>query len=60
MNCKCYHVVVAMKPMVFDDAFAKKPDKNKILELVRDKFEDGELDGNFVVVVEAKNKEVEK
>ena len=54
MNCKRYHVVVAMKPLVFDDAFAKKPDKNSILELILDKLKDGELDDNFVVVVEAK------
>ena len=58
MNGKRYHVVVAMKPLVFDDAFPKKPDKNSILELVLDKLKDGELDDNFVVVVEAKNKEV--
>ena len=49
-----YHVVVAMKPLVFDDAFPKKPDKNSILELVLGKLKDGELDDNFVVVVEAK------
>ena len=54
MNCKRYHVVVAMKPLVFDDAFAKKPDKNSILELVLGKLKDGELDDHFVVVVEAK------
>ena len=54
MNCKRYHVVVAMKPLVFDDDFPRKPDKNKILELVRDKMQDGELNDNFVVVVEAK------
>ena len=58
-SLKPYHVVVAMKPLVFDDDFPRKPDKNKILELVRDKLQDGELDDNFVVVVEAK-KEVEK
>ena len=54
MNYKRYHVVVAMKPWVFDDAFPCKPDKNSILELVLDKLKDGELDENFVVVVEAK------
>jgi len=43
-----------MKPLVFDDAFAKKPDKNSILELVLGKLKDGELDDHFVVVVEAK------
>jgi len=57
MNCKRYHVVVAMKPLVFDDAFAKKPDKNSILELVLDKLKDGELDNNFVVVVVEAKKE---
>ena len=54
MKCERYHVVVAMKPLVFDDNFPRKPDKNSILELVLDKFKDGELDDNFVVVVEAK------
>ena len=49
-----YHVVVAMKPWVFDDAFSRKPDKDSILELVLGKLKDGELDDNFVVVVEAK------
>ena len=58
MNCKRYHVVVAMKPLVFDDDFSKKPDKNKILELVRGKMQDGELNDNFVVVVEAKKEVV--
>ena len=57
MNCKRYHVVVAMKPLVFDDAFAKKPDKNSILELILDKLKDGELDNNFVVVVVEAKKE---
>jgi len=47
-----------MKPLVFDDVFSRKPDKDSILELVLDKLKDGELDENFVVVVEAKNKEV--
>ena len=51
---KRYHVVVAMKPLVFDDDFPRKPDKNKILELVRDKLQHGEFNDNFVVVVEAK------
>ena len=54
MNCKRYHVVVAMKPWVFDDDFARKPDKNSILQFLLDKLKDGELDKNFVVVVEAK------
>ena len=54
MNSERYHVVVAMKPWVFDDAFAKKPDKNSILELILDKLKDGELDDKFVVVIEAK------
>ena len=54
MNYKRFHVVVAMKPLVFDDDFPRKPDKNKILELVRDKLQDGEVNDNFVVVVEAK------
>ena len=54
MNCKRYHVVVAMKPLVFDDDFARKPDKNSILQFLLDKLKDGELDKNFVVVVEAK------
>jgi len=58
MNCKRYHVVVAMKPLVFDDDFSRKPDKNSILQFLLDKLKDGELDKNFVVVVEAKNKEV--
>ena len=49
-----YHVVVAMKPLVFDDAFPKKPDKDAIIEIVLGKLKDGELDENFVVVVEAK------
>ena len=56
MNTKRYHVVVAMKPLVFDDAFPKKPDKDAIIEIVLDKLKDGKLDDNFVVVVEAKNK----
>ena len=54
MNCKRYHVVVAMKPWVFDDAFSRKPDKNSILQFLLFKLKDGELDENFVVVVEAK------
>ena len=54
MKCERYHVVVAMKPLVFDDAFARKPDKNSILEFLLEKLKDGELDENFVVVVEAK------
>ena len=54
MNCKRYRVVVAMKPLVFDDDFARKPDKNSILEIVLGKLKDGELEENFVVVVEAK------
>ena len=53
-----YHVVVAMNPWVFDDDFPKKPDKNCILEVLMDKLKDGELDSNFVVVVEAKNRKV--
>ena len=58
MNCKRYHVVVAMKPLVFDDNFARKPDKDDIIEIVLDKLKDGELDDNFVVVVEAKKEVV--
>ena len=58
MNCKSYHVVVAMKPWVFDDTFPRKPDKDSILELVLDKLKDGELDDNFVVVVMEAKKEV--
>ena len=58
MNYKRYHVVVAMKPLVFDDDFPKKPDKNCILEVLMDKLKDGELDVNFVVVVEAKKEVV--
>ena len=54
MKCERYHVVVAMKPLVFDDDFPEKPDKNSILEIVLDKLKDGELDDHFVVVVEAK------
>ena len=54
MNCKRYRVVVAMKPLVFDDNFPRKPDKNSIIEIVLDKLKDGELDDHFVVVVEAK------
>ena len=54
MNCKRYHVVVAMNPWVFDDDFPEKPDKDKILELVRHGLEHGGLHDNFVVVVEAK------
>ena len=54
MKCERYHVVVAMKPLVFDDDFPKKPDKNCILEVLLDKLKDGELDDNFVVVIEAK------
>ena len=54
MKCERYHVVVAMKPLVFDDDFSRKPDKNSILELVLGKLKDGELDDHFVVVVEAK------
>ena len=57
MNCKRYHVVVAMKPLVFDDDFPRKPDKNSILEIVLDKLKDGELDDNFVVVVMEAKKE---
>ena len=57
MKCERYHVVVAMRPLVFDDAFAKKPDKNSILELILDKLKDGELDNNFVVVVMEAKKE---
>ena len=53
-----YHVVVAMKPWVFDDDFPKKPDKNSILQFLLDKLKDGELDDNFVVVVEAKKEVV--
>ena len=53
-----YHVVVAMKPWVFDDDFARKPDKNSILQFLLDKLKDGELDDNFVVVVEAKKEVV--
>ena len=56
MKCERYHVVVAMKPLVFDNDFPRKPDKNSILEIVLDKLKDGELDSNFVVVVEVKNK----
>ena len=58
MNGKRYHVVVAMKPLVFDDIFPRKPDKNSILELVLDKLKDGELADNFVVVVMEAKKEV--
>ena len=54
MKCERYHVVVAMKPWVFDGDFARKPDKNSILQFLLDKLKDGELDENFVVVVEAK------
>ena len=53
-NLERYHVVVAMKPWVFDDDFPEKPDKNSILEFLLEKLKDGELDENFVVVVEAK------
>ena len=60
MNCKRYHVVVAMKPWVFDDVFSKKPDKNSILEIVLDKLKDGEMDDHFVVVVEAKKETKEQ
>jgi len=60
MNCKRYHVVVAMKPLVFDDDFPRKPDKNSILQFLLDKLKDGELDENFVVVVEAKKENEEK
>ena len=60
MKCERYHVVVAMKPWVFDGDFCTgKPDKNSILQFLLDKLKDGELDENFVVVVEAK-KEVKK
>ena len=52
MKCERYHVVVAMKPLVFDDDFPRKPDKNSILEFLLEKLKDGELDKNFVVVVE--------
>ena len=54
MNCKRYRVVVAMKPLVFDDDFPEEPDKKWILEILLGKLKDGELDENFVVVVEAK------
>ena len=54
MNCKRYHVVVAMKPLVFDNDFPRKPDKNWILKILLRKLKDGELDDHFVVVVEAK------
>jgi len=57
MNCKRYHVVVAMKPWVFDDDFPEDPDKNWILEILLRKLKDGELDDHFVVVVEAKKKQ---
>ena len=57
MKCERYHVVVAMKPLIFDDDFPKKPDKDSILELVLDKLKDGELDDNFVVVVVEAKKE---
>ena len=57
MNCKRYHVVVAMKPWVFDDDFARKPDKNSILQFLLDKLKDGDLDENFVVVVVEAKKE---
>ena len=53
-NCKHYRIVVAMKPLVFDDTFPRKPDKDDIIEIVLDKLKNGELDDNFVVVVEAK------
>ena len=51
---KPYRVLVAMNPLIFNELFAKKPDKDKILEIVLDKLKDGELDDHFVVVVEAK------
>ena len=57
MNCKSYHVVVAMKPWVFDDDFPKKPNKDFILEIVLDKLKDGELNDNFVVVIVEAKKE---
>ena len=57
MKCERYHVVVAMKPLIFDDDFPKKLDKDSILELVLDKLKDGELDDNFVVVVVEAKKE---
>ena len=60
MKSTRYHVVVAMKPLVFDDDFARKPDKNSILQFLLDKLKDGELDENFVVVVEAKKENEEK
>lgn len=47
-----YRVVVAMRPWVFHDKFAKKPDKNTILEMLLDKLKDKKLDDHFVVVVE--------
>ena len=53
-NLKNYHVVVAMKPLVFDDDFPSKPDKKRILKFLLGKLKYGELDDHFVVVVEAK------
>ena len=53
-NLERYHVVVAMKPLVFDDVFPEEPDKKWILEILLGKLKDGELDDHFIVVVEAK------
>ena len=54
MKCERYHVVVAMKPLVFDDDFPSKPDKKRILKFLLGKLKYGELDDHFVVVVETK------
>jgi len=47
-----FRVVVAMRPWIFNDVFAKKPDKDAILEILLDKLKDKELDDHFVVIVE--------
>jgi hypothetical protein len=47
-----YRVLVAMQPWIFNDLFAKKPNKDTILEILLNKLQCKELDDHFVVVVE--------
>jgi len=47
-----FRVLVAMHPLVFNDFFEKKPDKEAVLEIVLDKLQRKELDEKFIVVVE--------